>query len=933
MKRFLILLLPLMMLASCSKSPKRYVIGVSQCSNDSWRMKLNEELRRETYFYDNVEVRFSSADDNNARQIAQINRFVDEGVDLIIVSPNEAQSITPVVEKAYGKGIPVILVDRKTASKKYTAFIGADNKAIGRTVGEYVAARLGGKGNVVEIQGRRGSSPATERHAGFAEAMKRFPGIKIISSDHYADWLQPPARLAMASILAKEPRHIDCVFGQNDRIAMGAYQSMKTHRSTQGTIFVGIDALPSPGGGIEAVQKGILSATFIYPTCGDRVMKLAMDIVQHRSYCRDNTLYTALVDATNVRVITLQTSEIGKQDSKLETLHGKVDRYFTQYSTQKIFLVLFIIIIGLLMFFLVFIYRAFLTKKMLSQLLQQQNDKIEKQKNELLENNTTLQRLSDEVKQATQAKLVFFTNISHEFRTPLTLIADPIDQLLADKDTTPSQSRLLNLMKKNVATLLRLVNEILDFRKIENGKMRVNLSRFDLPERIREWMDEFQVAARKKHIRLSFEMHGEPDFEVTGDLEKMERIFFNLVGNSFKFTPTGGAITVTLSKTAKEGTAYFLLSIADTGIGIREAELPFVFDRFYKSNTNVGGTGIGLALVRAFAELQGGQVSVNSEYGKGATFCIEIPVEQQNAEGTNGEGRPTVETPASETGKVAGDADFRLGIATEASSPQQNRADEATEEENMESWRPTVLIVDDNGDIRYYMRTLLSEAYNLIEAVDGSDGLAKARKHIPDIIVSDVMMPVMDGLELCRRLKSEMETSHIPIIMLTARSLDEQKIEGFNCGADAYMPKPFNGALLLARIENLLRNRSILKSVFGDKADIETEQVSDIDKDFITRFRDAVQNGMADSELSVETLGAQLGLSRVQMYRKIKALTTYSPVELIRTARLKKAYRLIETTDMTIAEIAYAVGFASPSYFAKCFKECYGRSANEVRER
>jgi len=913
-------LLTLFLLVSCAQKPKRVVIGVAQCSEDSWRKKLNNELIRETYFYENVEVRLCSADDNNEKQIAQINKYIDEKVDLLIISPNEANSITPVVEKAFNKGIPVILVDRKTASDKYSAFIGADNKEIGRTVGEYISNKLNGKGNVIEIQGLRGSSPATERHIGFLESIKRHPDIKIISSEHYADWLQQEAKLAMDTILNETQSHIDCVFGQNDRMAIGAYESMKQHHANNQTLFVGIDALSTPDGGITAVHNGILTATFIYPTCGDRVMRLAMDILHGKKYQKDNVLYTALVDKTNIRILSLQTSEIANQDQKLETLHNKVDRYFTQYNTQKIFLFLYITIIFLLFLFVIYFYRAFWTKKQLSLLLQNQNDEINHQKNELEEGNKKLQELSEEVKQATQAKLVFFTNISHEFRTPLTLIADPIDQLLSDNEVTFHQRSLLNLMKKNVNILLRLVNEILDFRKIENGKMELKLCHFDLLKSIREWMDEFQISAKKKHIKLLLEPFMEADFFIIADYEKTERIFFNLVGNSFKYTPSGGTITVTLNRVTEHEIPSFRLFISDTGIGIKEDELPFIFDRFYKTNTNISGTGIGLALVKALVELQCGQVSVISKYGEGTTFVVEMPLKQEGA--TVEEGR--------EKTFFADNASQEIDSSIRISSPEEVNTEEITDEETLLSSKPTVLIVDDNNDIRNYLRTLLADTYNLTEAVDGIDGLAKARKFIPDIVVSDIMMPGIDGLQLCKHLKSEVETSHIPIILLTARSLDDQKIEGFNLGADAYIPKPFNGKLLAARVDNLLKNRSMLKSVFSDNHDITGTPLGDIDNNFMTRFREVVQTHLADTEFGVEELGTELGLSRVQTYRKIKALTSYSPVELIRIARLKKGRRLIETTDLSISEIAYTVGFTSPSYFTKCFKDYFNQNPNEI---
>lgn len=917
MNKLIVCTITILLLASCTTSKKRFVIGVSQCSEDSWRQKLNEELKRETYFYNNIDIKIVSADDNNNKQINQIQHFIDMKVDLLIVSPNEAKDITPIVDKAYDSGIPVILVDRKTASMKYTAFIGADNKEIGKTVGEYVATTLKGKGNIVEIKGLKGSSSAIERHIGFMESIRKFPNIHIVATGS-AKWHEQSAIRQMDSILITQ-KDIDCVFGQNDRMAKGAYMSAKKHHLKKMPMFVGIDALPTPDGGIAAVKNGMLSATFIYPTCGDRVIKLAMDILNGKRYQKDNVLYTALVDKNNVRILSLQSSEIMNQDSKLETLHRQVDSYFTQYSTQKVYLVLFVIIIAMLFAFIIYIYRAYWTKKQLSMLLQKKNDENELQKNELIKSNEQLTQLSEEVKAATQAKLVFFTNISHEFRTPLTLIADPIDQLLTDKDITNGQRRLLELMNKNVSTMLRLVNEILDFRKIENGKMNVCLTRFKLINAIKDWTDEFQTSAKKKHIKLILNADINNDFEVVADKEKSERIILNLISNSFKFTPANGNITISIAKTVKNEKPFVHFEIADTGAGIKKEEVPFIFDRFFKANNNVSGTGIGLALTKALVELQGGTISVSSEYGKGTIFTIEMPQEQ--------EGVITKETTDTTTNV---EATKNITVEYNANISEEAKVNEATNIEEKSSNKPTLLMVDDNNEIRDYVKLLFKDSYNVLEAVDGQDGLNKARKYIPDIIISDVMMPIMDGLELCNHLKTEIETSHIPVILLTARSLDDQKIEGYNSGADAYMPKPFNGKLLVARVDNLLKNRRILKSALGDKNEIVKEDISDIDKDFITRFRTALLSKLSDSDLNVETLGTDLGLSRVQMYRKIKALTTYSPVELIRITRLKKSYRLLETTDMSISEIAYSVGFTSPSYFTKCFKEYFDKNPNEV---
>ena len=294
MHRYLSYLFLLLVCFSCSKSKPKYLIGVSQCSEDIWRNKLNDELRMGTYSYDGTELLFASADDDDQKQIEQIDQFVNEGIDLLIVSPNQVATISPAIDRAYDKGIPVIVFDRKTNSKKFTAFIGADNAGLGREMGEYVASRLGGKGRVVEIRGLKGSSPAIERHKGFEEALSKYPGIQLVASLQ-GDWTEKSGKKAMEQLLREgDVGKIDFVFGQNDRMAVGAYKAMNEAK-LQGTLFCGIDALPTPGGGMECVRDGILDASYIYPTHGDEVMHLAMNILEGKPYEKDNPLKAALV--------------------------------------------------------------------------------------------------------------------------------------------------------------------------------------------------------------------------------------------------------------------------------------------------------------------------------------------------------------------------------------------------------------------------------------------------------------------------------------------------------------------------------------------------------------------------------------------------------------------------------------------------------------
>ena len=891
-------------LMSCTQKHTRYRIGVSQCSDDEWRHKMNNEIVREALFYDGVEVEIRTAKDNNRNQIADIKYFIDKKVDLLIVAPNEAAAITPVVEKAYRQGIPVVVIDRKILSDKYTAFVGADSYEIGKDVGQYILNRLHGKGKVLEITGLEGSTPAMERHKGLTDVLKEEPGIEITASVDGA-WLQSVAGEKMDSVFQTN-KNIDLVFAQNDRMAIGAYLSARQQQLEKEMLFVGIDALPGKEYGVEQIINGVLDATFIYPTGGDKVVQVAMDILEKRPYERDTKLSTALVDKTNARVMQLQTDHITEQDGKIERLNNQVNEYLSRYSAQTMFLYACLIILLLFAALLAIIVRAYWTKNRMNMELSRQKKKLEEQRDQLIS-------LSKQLEEATHAKLVFFTNVSHDFRTPLTLVADPVEQLLEDKALTPRQQSLLKVVHKNVHILLRLVNQILDFRKYENDKLELVRANMNLRVQLQEWSHSFQTLALKKHIHFVLEVNDDrADYLMAVDAEKMERVYFNLLSNAFKFTPENGTITVTLSTlTKEEGGRYARLVVADTGSGISVQHIRHIFDRFYQIDVNHAGSGIGLALAKAFVELHGGEITADSVEGKGTVFTVDIPM-------------TVVEEPSADLVQEP-----RITQQTVVEELEDMETEEQIPDENKEC----ILIIDDNADVRDYVKSLLKEEYTVIEAPDGRAGLKKAMKYVPDAIICDVMMPVMDGLECCRKLKTELQTSHIPVMLLTACSLDEQRIQGFECGADSYISKPFNSKLLLVRLRNLMDNHKRLKQFFGDKTTLSKESVSDVDKGFVDRFRELIEENLADSELSVEDLGSKMGLSRVQLYRKIKALTNYSPNELVRIARLKKAASLLASSEKTISEITYEVGFTSPSYFTKCYKEYFGESPTDFLKR
>lgn len=873
MKQWLYILFLTLLFSACSdNNTKKYVIGVSQCSEDIWRDKLNDELVMSTYQHDNVSLKFASANDNDRLQKQQIDQFIKEGVNLLIVSPNQIHTISSVVDKAYDAGIPVILFDRKTDSKKYTAFIGADNYEAGHEMGLFIAQQLGGKGNVIEIGGLKGSSPAIERDRGFTEALKAYPDIKIVER-YYTDWQEERGAAVMDSILAQGQK-VDYVFGQNDRIAAGA-RKLAMKRGEKAIRFVGIDALPVAGGGMEDVRDGRLVASYIYPTRGDLVMQLALNILEKKPFHRDNYLKGALVTSENANALLLQNEEIMKQTARLQSLHGKVDNYLAQYNHQKVYFLLFSIIVILIIGILVYAYRSIVTRH----------------------------RIEEET---VTAKLQFFTNISHELRTPLTLIADPVDYIIRDSNLNAQQRDMLQIVQRNVAVLMRLVSEILDFRKVQNGKMKLHLSDFDLIECMQQWIGLFTVSAQKKNINLQLE--APKTIPMRADHDKLERICYNLLSNAMKYTPNGGKITFSATV---EGDKV-KIEVSDNGIGIATEEQAYIFNRFYQAKNAGQGTGIGLALVKAFTDLHHGEAMVESKEGEGSRFTIVLPLYQAGELSTSKSQQPYSSV---------------VEISSTEEVPNQARHIEDLVLPD-EAARPEVLIIDDNSDIRAYLRTALSSAYKVSEAVDGKSGLEMARRIVPDLVISDIMMPVMDGLEFCSQLKQDKAISHIPVILLTARSLDEQRAEGYKHGADAYIAKPFSLELLLSRIDNLIQSRKKLSQMFSntDENDVFEKLSNETDKTFVTQLRKIIQENLGDSEFNVERIGDEIGLSRVQLYRKVKALTGHSPVEMLRKARLMRARHLLRTTEKSVSEVAYSVGFSTPSYFSKCYKDEFGEN-------
>ncbi|MDE6560425.1 MAG: substrate-binding domain-containing protein [Muribaculaceae bacterium] len=911
--------LSLILFSGC-KEEKTYKIGVSQCSQDDWRMKMNDEIQREIMYHEDATVEVRSADDNSRKQIEDIRYFVDNDFDIIIVSPNEAATLTPVIKEVYDKGIPVIIFDRNIDGDSYTARIGADDEGLGKAAAHFALSVAGQNPNAIEVYGLRGSTPAEGRHQGFSNEFTANGGNIIAGAT--ANWKKEEALPAVDSLLKIYP-DVDVIFAHNDRMAIGASEAARALGRDKIKI-IGIDAAPEIG--IQAVADSIIDATFLYPTEGHRVIRTALAILKGEPYERETIIpASSAVDISNADILLRQNETLVDETDKIIILKKRIDDYWAQYATQKSLFYACLAIIILLFGVVFLILRVYWQHKRHREVLLEQNRELESQRDQLAAQRDQLQDLNSKLEDATQSKLMFFTNVSHDLRTPLTLIAEPVAQLAAASNLTQSQKVLTKIADKNVRILQRLINQILDFRKYENGKLNLHLTEVDFRQTIKDWTESFVQLARKRDIKLRLEApEGDDPVNIAIDVEKMERVFFNLVSNAFKYTRDNGAITISYG--IHEG--KLTLRVADTGEGISERDLGNIFDRFYQvDRIHPKGSGIGLSLAKAFVELHGGNIDVESELNKGSVFIVTLPIVHVADTSQTVDKQIGTSAVEAELDNIEGNAEF-------------------------ESDKPLALVIDDNRDIREMVGELLRADYNIITAVNGADGVKKAVKYVPDLIICDVMMPVMDGLECCRRLKAEPVTSHIPVLMLTACSMDEQRVQGYDNGADGYLSKPFSADVLKARSASLIKNRRLIKDLWQNPVhqamesastkpapakesgkDRESTPTKDVDNEFYARFLKIFYEDMSSTEMTVDSLAAKMGLERTQFYRKIKAITNYSPVELIRTLRLKKARAMVTGSEKSISEICYEVGFSTPAYFTKCYREAYGETPTETRQK
>lgn len=568
-------------------------------------------------------------------------------------------------------------------------------------------------------------------------------------------------------------------------------------------------------------------------------------------------------------------------------------------------------------------------KQRLERVIKERTHLINEANAQLKQKTLLLEEQSEKLKEMDKVKSRFFANISHEFRTPLTLIMGPLDQIRADCED-PTARKRIDLACRNAQRLLGLINQLLDLSKFESGKMKLQAEETDLVPFLKGILEPFEMAAANFKLEIRF-LSDRDSIPLYFDPEKLEKIVGNLLSNAVKFTPPGGRIDVSI--TGSE--TYVDIAVRDTGRGIPAGQLEHIFDRFFQADTTVEhhqkGSGIGLALVKELVELHHGAITVQSKEGEnsGTEFVLRLPMGRahlSSGEIVDGRGRQTEQTEAPSIPLL--DA---VPLSEEDTAGATGEAPACDLSEGQEPPQNIVLVVEDNADLRYYIRSSLEPDYTVIEAKDGREGIERAAAVIPDLIISDIMMPEVDGYELCRAVKSDISTSHIPVILLTARASEESIVEGLETGADDYVTKPFNTRVLRARIANLIELRRQLQLSLSREMSFQPSmvKVSNIDREFLDDLQSVLEKNLSDPDFNVEELSRRLYMSRTTVYRKIQALSGESPTDFIRYYRLKRAAQLLKSNFGSITEVAFEVGFNSRAYFTKCFKEKFHQLPSE----
>jgi signal transduction histidine kinase/AraC-like DNA-binding protein len=868
------------------EDPKTYKIGFSQCfSEDSWRLQMQMDMSRQVELIPNVSLVIKDGKGSTEKQILDIKEFLEEGIDALIVSPNESEPLTELINEVYRLGIPVVVVDRKIDNDNYSAYIGADNISVGRIAGELVTMNCAKSCRIVEVWGLEGSSPAKERHQGFVSYLEsKKMDYQLFKIE--GDWKESSiTKSVIDKIIDLKP---DVIYAQND--FMAAEIARKLSALNIYLPIIGTDGLSDGGGGMELVRNGTLTATVLYPTGGNEAVEIVDKILKGERFSKYNRLEAIAINNENVDMLlalskkTEQLQElISEQNASI--LNG--ERVLNGQRRRFYLLISLIVLSSLTTIGLVWI-----TMRNIGA-----NKKLAVQNQQLEEQSEKLELLTRAQLESTDEKLRFFTNISHELKTPLALIKLPLeDVLMSVKDV--GIKRELNLALKSVRRLSSLVDDLLDFRKIESDRVILSTYDVEVDKFFEIYFKEFSAIAKRMDIQFTFSKELRVR-HVIFDPEAMDKIVTNLLSNAFKFTPTKGSIQFEVSQSAKN----LKIRVVDSGTGIQAMHVPYIFDRYYQGNSGLfSGSGLGLALTKELVELHEGRIELETELGVGTIFTIRIPLKKIENE------------------KVVYVGGAPRNYLEKRRLPLIERIQSLTPrvERDINETSPTILLVEDDGDFGGYLERKLSSRFNTIWFKDANSALNYLRTNFVDLIITDVMLPGVNGIEFVKQLRSMDGGQKTPVIVATAISDDQVRIDIKNSGSQEFLSKPFSIELLESTIHSLVRKN---ENVSSDSSQELKYKISAI-----------IEKNFADPNFGTGELAQLIGMSRVQLYRKTKDLFKDSIGAVINSTRLSKAFDLIQTTELNISEIADQCGFSNASYFSKSIKMRYGFTPQQLRQ-
>lgn len=890
-------------------SSKKFRIAFSQCiGSDAWRETMLKEMKRELSFHPQVEFLYTDAEGDNQKQIEQVRDLLNKGIDLLIISPNEAEPLTPIVDSVFRQNIPVIVTDRKTSSGLYNAYVGADNHAIGALAAQYLSNHLHDQGHIALITGLPGTSASVEREEGFRSALKEYPQLQIHKTIR-GKWLKTTTAEEIQTNLS-DFQAVDALFAFNDQMAIAAIQSLKNTTKAASPLVIGVDALPGEGNGLEQILNGNMTASLLYPTGGSESIKTALAVLHKQPYQRENLLSTAVVDKTNASLLNLQYQKIDNQQNDIDRQQQLLDDQHRIYNSQKNTLNVLIVSLVLAVVFGGIAIIALKSNWEKNKHLELQNNEIVQQQNQLIQ-------MSKQIKESSDARSNFFTNISHEFKTPLTLIITPLEDLMHQKILPKEIIHQLERMKRNAEKLLKLVNELIDIQRFSKEKLNLKASPHDLNKFMNRIVLSFKPLSIKKKIAITYGNPTSIQF-LWFDNDLMEKVFDNLISNALKFTEKHGRIDIRTE--LNQFGDHLLIRIIDNGKGINREHIDHIFDPFYQGVRSQEGSGIGLALAKEIVTMHHGQITVSSKENEGTSFTLRLPVGDQHLTEEEKDFPPT--SSSEET--------LKPNITLEVEPSELERCLVIHSGHTYK-----LLVVDDHFDVLDLLTEKLQKHYNLYTAPNAEQALKIAFKTVPDLIITDVMLPGKNGFDLVKILKADSRTSHVPIIVLSAVDSEENKLEGARVMADAYMTKPFHIERLLATVANLIKSREDLKGRYQSEINIthirSDKNTSEMDRAFLNNLSAIVETNISNPKLTVEGIAAQMNLSRIQLYRRVKHLLDCGVNDYILTRRLKKAQHLI-IEGYNINEISEKVGFASSTYFATAFKKAYGMSPTAFKK-